>query len=78
MSEEVTPRQRELLAIYGNGFTLHEIADKIHLSYHTVRNTLDEAKERIGAKSLPHAVAIAIRDGIIVFDSNGDTVVADK
>lgn len=67
----MTPRQREMLAHVANGMTLNEVGQKLHVSYHTVRNSLDDAKERVGAKSLAHAVLVGLREGFLLIDADG-------
>lgn len=47
------------LAAHASGKTLTAIALEMHYSFSNVRNTLDAAKERLGTKSLVHAVVIA-------------------
>lgn len=61
----VTERQLELLALYASGYQLNEIAEMKFLSFHTVRNSLALAKERVGAKSLTHLCVICVDAGLI-------------
>lgn len=67
----LTPRQLELLALYASGDTLPEIANKKFLSYSSVQQTLGTARERVGARSLTHLVAIAIEARVIVKNGIG-------
>lgn len=76
--EEVTPRQVEMLAEVGNGLKMEEIAKKMHLSYHTVRNSLDDARERTGARTLPHAIVHGIARGHLKVSLDGEVRVSDE
>lgn len=50
-----------------NGLTFAEIAEVEMVSPKTVKNTLDRARERVGAKNLPHLVALAVSSGLVVY-----------
>jgi DNA-binding CsgD family transcriptional regulator len=67
----VTPRQRELLALYASGYTLEEIAAQKFLSTSSVRQTLRVAKERVGAKSLTHLAVLCVEAGVIYSNGTG-------
>ena len=60
-----TPRQRQILQLMANGKTQREIAIEFGIAYNSVKNTMRYFRERIGAKSSFHAVAIAMRKGWI-------------
>lgn len=74
MSTELTPRQGQCLALSAQGFDRNAIATELLISQWTVKNTLQDAKERLGARTLPQAVAKAIAFGIIVVDREGTAV----
>ncbi|MCT4535865.1 LuxR family transcriptional regulator [Halodesulfovibrio sp.] len=61
----LTPRQQECLTWLACGLTSHQIADKIGISYHTVKMHIDSAKERLGATTRTQAVAKALAAGLI-------------
>jgi DNA-binding CsgD family transcriptional regulator len=63
--EPLTLRQLQLLVHVANGLSAEEIADAEKISPSTVRNTLHSAKERAGARNLPHLVAIVVSCGLI-------------
>jgi DNA-binding CsgD family transcriptional regulator len=67
----LTPRQLELLAMYASGYSLSDIAGLKFLSYKAVQKTLAAAKERSGADSLTHLVAVCAQAGVIVRDGKG-------
>lgn len=60
---ELNPRQLTLLALVGSGHRLHEVAKDQHLSFYTVRNNLNDARERLSGRSLTHCVSICIGRG---------------
>lgn len=71
----LTPRQLQFLALTANGKNKPEIAELCFVSSVTVRDMLDDARERLDANTAAHAVAIAISLELIVFDANSATFV---
>ena len=65
LTEPLTIRQIELIAHVANGLTFEEIAEQEMISPKTVKNTLDMARRRVGAKNLPNLVALVVSAGII-------------
>lgn len=66
---ELSPRQREILALVAAGRTSKEIAGQLGISESTVNWHLANAFERLGASSRAEAVALSMRDEVT--DSNG-------
>ena len=62
---ELTPRELEVLAYLSHGLRLGDIARERGVTFHTVRDQARSARDRLAAKNLPHAVAIALRHGLI-------------
>ena len=60
---ELSPRQREILALVAAGRTSKEIASQLQISESTVNWHLTKAFARLGASSRAEAVAIAMRSG---------------
>jgi DNA-binding CsgD family transcriptional regulator len=60
-ASELTPREREILTMQADGQTVGEIAEQLVLSPLTVRTHVRNAKERLGARTNAHAVAIVVR-----------------
>jgi DNA-binding CsgD family transcriptional regulator len=58
----LTSREHEILALLAKGLTANEIAARLFLSVLTVRTHIRNAKEKLGAQTLPHAVAIAVQE----------------
>jgi DNA-binding NarL/FixJ family response regulator len=61
----VTPRQREILQLFANGCPTDEVARRLGLSAETVRTHAKASLARLEARDRPHAVAIALRSGLI-------------
>jgi DNA-binding NarL/FixJ family response regulator len=61
----VTPRQREILQMFADGHPTDEVARRLGLSAETVRTHAKASLPRLGARDRPHAVAIALRSGLI-------------
>ena len=61
----LSPRQRDVLAHIADGLRIKQSADRLGIEYNTARSHAAKAKNRLGAKSAAHAVAIALRKGLI-------------
>ena len=62
----LTSREREVVALVALGHTGREIADELHIAHETVRTHVRNAMERLGARSRPHLVAMALGDGLVL------------
>lgn len=71
MKVELTPRQLEFLSLTARGMQFPDIAVLCFVRPNTVQQTLDEARRRLGAKTLPQAVAIAISSDLLVLGMDG-------
>jgi len=56
-SFRLTRREKEILSLLSQDASLHEIADKLHLSYTTVRNHVQHILRKLGVHSIMEAVA---------------------
>lgn len=65
-------RQLEVLALFASGKSFEEIGQETFLAYQTVRYHIHQARTTVGARSLPHLVAIAVNEGWI--SMNGERV----
>jgi DNA-binding CsgD family transcriptional regulator len=63
----LSPRQRETLTLIASGATDKQIGRLLRISAFTVGHHLARARERLGATTTAHAVAIALRLGLIDF-----------
>jgi DNA-binding CsgD family transcriptional regulator len=73
--ENLTPKQLEYVAALASGRNTFEIAAEKYVSHHTVRNTINKAKERVGATSTYNLVAIAVEKDWIIPDNGAESPV---
>jgi DNA-binding NarL/FixJ family response regulator len=59
-TEELTPREKEVLDYLAQGFLYKEIADKIGISYETVRTHIRRIYEKLQVRTRTQAVAKAL------------------
>ncbi|MFC4785696.1 response regulator [Nocardioides sp. MAHUQ-72] len=63
--EELTEREREVLALVADGLTNAAIAERLVVSVHTVRNHIANLSAKLGAHSKLEALSIAVREGLL-------------
>jgi len=61
----LTPRQTEILALAAKGLSNKEIGERLYLAIATVKFHLGDAYDALQARNRAHAVALAIRIGLI-------------
>ena len=61
----LTRRQREIFQLYADGQSTARVAKRLGLSTETVRTHTKATLSRLGARDRAHAVAIALRSGLI-------------
>ncbi len=61
----VTNRESEVLRLVASGLSTQEIADKLCYSQRTVKSILHDVTNRFQLKNRAHAVAYALREGLI-------------
>ena len=59
------PRVREVLNGAARGETMRETASRLHISAPTVDKQRRVAIQRLGARNLPNAIALAARQGLL-------------
>lgn len=64
--EELTPREREVLALMAEGLANKEIADRLSVSGHTVKFHVNAILAKLGAQSRTEAVVRATRMGLVL------------
>ena len=64
-TKEVTPRQREVLHLLAEGFTMQETADLLHLTHRTVAFHKYRIMEEFGLKTNSDLVRFALRQRIV-------------
>ena len=63
--EDLTPRQREVLSLLGEGLETPEIARRLGIADETARNHIRGLVRAVGAHSRLEAVLIGLRAGVI-------------
>ena len=58
-----------MLRELARGYTTDEVAGVLTVSPHTVRTHVKNGMRKLGAKTRAHAVAIALSEGALEFDS---------
>jgi DNA-binding NarL/FixJ family response regulator len=61
----LTPREAEVLRLVADGFDTCEIATQLCYSERTVKNVLHDLNTRLQLRNRSHAVAYAVREGLI-------------
>ncbi len=61
----ITPRQREVLALFAQGASYKEIAQQLRISVKTVEEHLDATRNKIGTKSRRACIKKAIELGLL-------------
>jgi two-component system, NarL family, response regulator DevR len=62
---ELTPREREVLALMAGGLDNYDIASHLRIGYGTVRGHVRGVLEKLGAHSKLQAVATARQAGLV-------------
>ena len=65
VGESITEREREVLQCLAEGLTNADIAGRLSVSVHTVRNHVANLSTKLGAHSKLEVLAIAVRRGIV-------------
>jgi DNA-binding CsgD family transcriptional regulator len=63
--EPLTPRELEVLQLIADGLSNKQIAARLWLSVETVKSHVCAVHAKLGAESRAHAVAIALRQGLL-------------
>lgn len=61
----LTPRQREVLQLYAEGYSAKEVANILHISSRTAENHKAQIMAALGVRSTADLVRWAIRHGLI-------------
>jgi putative two-component system response regulator len=62
---ELTSREQEILRLIAEGLSTEAIAERLHISAHTVRNHSQRVIKKLGAHSRLEAVATGVRTGLL-------------
>jgi DNA-binding NarL/FixJ family response regulator len=63
--EELTDREREVLALAGNGLSNHEIARRLYVSPATAKTHVSRAMIKLRARDRAQLVVIAYESGLV-------------
>lgn len=61
----LTDRELELLELAADGHTRVEIGRRVYLSPETVKSHMLMIRLKLGARNIPHAVALGFRQGLL-------------
>lgn len=64
-TKPLTKRQVEVVQLLSDGNTTHKVADRLSCAPSTVRKHIEQAKERMGAKTIAHMVKLSMQQGFI-------------
>ena len=64
----LSAREREIIELLADGLTGEEVAARLFLSSETVKTHIRNATTKLGARNRVHAIAIALRDGLITLE----------
>jgi DNA-binding NarL/FixJ family response regulator len=64
-STALTQREAQVLLLVADGFSHDQIADRLKIGAETVRTHVQKARQRLNAANRTHAVATALRLGLI-------------
>ena len=64
-SDVLTPREIQVLMAFSFGMDYEHTAELLSISTHTVHSHYQRAKRKLRAKNRAHAVALAIRQGLL-------------
>jgi two-component system, NarL family, response regulator DesR len=73
-SADLTERELDVLTELAGGNSVDQIAERLHLSPHTVRTHLRNGMRKLGAQTRAQAVAIAISEGAIETGASAATL----
>ncbi len=62
---KLSPREKDVLRLYGEGNNMKEVANKLAIKYNTVHTYSDRIRLKLKAKNTNEALVIAIKQGII-------------
>jgi DNA-binding NarL/FixJ family response regulator len=64
-SLELRPAEVRVLNLIADGKTIAQVAEELTVSFETVKKQTATARARLGAKTMPQAIRLAIRSGQI-------------
>lgn len=61
----LTNREKELMELFSNGYSIKEISHLCFISFHTVDAHRRNLLQKLGARNIAHAVKLAVGSGVI-------------
>jgi two-component system, NarL family, nitrate/nitrite response regulator NarL len=65
MADQLTPRERQVLALLVEASSSEDIAVRLHITRHTVRTHVQAIRQKLQVRSRLEAVAFALRHGLL-------------
>lgn len=65
MTPDLSPRQRQCLALVAQGFTDRQIARRMGVGATTVYRHVTDVRTKLGARNRAHAVTLGFRTGVL-------------
>ena len=66
--EELSPREKEVLLLAGQGLPGHAVAERLSITERTVQAHLSSVYSKLGARNKTEAMLIALKKGVILLD----------
>jgi DNA-binding NarL/FixJ family response regulator len=63
----ITPREIEIITMLSEGFTTHEISDRINISEKTVERHKSNLLKKLHLRNTAHLVRIACENGLLIY-----------
>jgi DNA-binding NarL/FixJ family response regulator len=71
LASQLTEREREVISLLAEGAASPQIAERMHISRHTVRTHVGSVLGKLGVHSRLEAAAFAVRNGLVKTGSEG-------
>ena len=62
---KLTAHELRVLQLMSDGYTAQQIADILQVGLETSKSATKAVRRKLGARNTPHAIAMAMREGII-------------
>lgn len=70
--DELSAREKDVLQLIAKGLTNQEIAQRLFISPHTVKNHVSHIYQKIGMDDRTKVALWAVRAGIVSLDADGE------
>jgi two-component system, NarL family, nitrate/nitrite response regulator NarL len=65
LADQLTPREKEVLALLADASSSADIASRLHITRHTVRTHVQAIRQKLQVRSRVEAVSFALRHGVL-------------